>query len=354
MTITVILCTYNRAGRLSEALESVLASALPPGVEWEILVVDNNSTDQTRAVATEFCRRYPDRVRYLFEACQGLSNARNAGIREANGNVLVFMDDDVTVEPNWLHNLTKPLLEGSWVGAGGPIRLQRDFIPPRWLRVKGPFSMGGALAALFDLGDTPAELRQPPYGTNMAYAKSMFQKYGAFRTDLGRSGDNLIGMEDTEFGERLLAAGERLWYEPSAVVYHPILQERVSKRYFLAWWFGCGRATVRERGPQPGVLGVPRHFLSAGMVALVLFAGCVPSIHRSDSSESAWFGCMRARLPRTIDSGATRSLRELQNLPLCEEFTEPMLRAFHGRCFFSMFMRLTRTDINSELFGTRM
>jgi glycosyltransferase involved in cell wall biosynthesis len=268
VNITVILCTYNRANRLGEALESVLASALPSDLEWEILVVDNNSTDHTCAVATEFCHRYPGRVRYLFEARQGLSAARNAGIQEANGDVLAFMDDDVTVGPIWLNNLTSPLLGGSWVGAGGPIRLQRDFIPPRWLRLKGPFSMGGALAALFDLGDTPAELRQAPYGTNMAYAKSMFQKYGGFRTDLGRSGNNLIGMEDTEFGARLLAAGERLWYEPSAVIYHPVLQERVSKKYFLSWWFGCGRATVRERGSRPAVLGVPRYFLSAGMVAL--------------------------------------------------------------------------------------
>jgi glucosyl-dolichyl phosphate glucuronosyltransferase len=268
MKITVILCTYNRASCLSEALESVLASALPPGLEWEILVVDNNSSDQTCAVAKEFCRRYLGRVRYLFEARQGLSIARNTGIQEADGDVLAFMDDDVTVGPLWLQNLTAPLLDGPWAGAGGPIRLQRDFTPPDWLRLEGSFSMGGALAALFDLGDIPAELHQAPYGTNMAYAKSVFQKYGSFRTDLGRSANNLIGKEDTEFGARLLAAGERLWYQPSAVVYHPVLQERVSKKYFLAWWFGCGRATVRERGSRPGVLGIPRYFFSAGMVAL--------------------------------------------------------------------------------------
>lgn len=268
MKITVILCTHNRAGCLGEALQSVLASELPSSVEWEVLVVDNNSSDQTCAVAKEFCLRYPGRVRYLFEEHQGLSFARNAGIQEARGDVLAFMDDDVTVGPMWLQNLTAALLDGSWTGAGGPIRLQGNFVPPRWLRLEGSFSMGGALAALFDLGETPVELRQAPYGTNMAYAKSMFQKYGGFRTDLGRNGSSLIGKEDTEFGARLLAAGERLWYEPSAVVYHPVLQERVSKRYFLAWWFSCGRATVRERGTRPGVLGVPRYFFSAGMVAL--------------------------------------------------------------------------------------
>lgn len=259
MKITVILCTYNRAGRLREALESALASALPSGLEWEILVVDNNSTDLTRAVAKEFCRRYPDRVRYLFEARQGLSNARNAGIQEAGGDVLAFMDDDVTVESMWLQNLTAPLLDGSCAGAGGPIRLQENFIPPRWLRLKGPWSMGGALAALFDLGDTPAELRQAPYGTNMAYAKSMFQRYGGFRTDLGRSANNLIGKEDTEFGERLLAAGERLCYVPSAVVNHPVHRERLKKKYFRSYYYAHGRAAARQAGKRLSILRVPRY-----------------------------------------------------------------------------------------------
>src|ERR1700674_3637704 len=85
MMITVILCTYNRAHSISKALESVLASVLPPALEWEVLVVDNNSKDHTRAAANEFCLRHPGRVRYLFEALQGLSNARNTGIREARG-----------------------------------------------------------------------------------------------------------------------------------------------------------------------------------------------------------------------------------------------------------------------------
>src|ERR1035438_10111695 len=148
MKVSVVLCTYNRCQSLARALESIAASQMPECVDWEVLVVDNNSKDRTREVTVECCLRYPGRVRYLFEARQGLSNARNAGIQEASGEVLAFMDDDVTVEPNWLRNLTSPLFGGTWVGAGGPIRLQRAFVPPRWLRLTGPFSMGGALAAL--------------------------------------------------------------------------------------------------------------------------------------------------------------------------------------------------------------
>ena len=109
MKISVILCTYNRCQSLTRALESVAASQMPNSLDWEILVVDNNSKDRTREVMSEFCLRHPGRVRYLFEAQQGLSNARNAGIREAHGEIIAFTDDDITVEPTWLQNLTASL-----------------------------------------------------------------------------------------------------------------------------------------------------------------------------------------------------------------------------------------------------
>ena len=118
MKITVILCTYNRCTILAKALNSVAASRLPESIEWEVLVVDNNSSDRTREVVEDYCRRFPGRFRYLFEPQQGLSYARNAGIREGRGYVLAFMDDDVTVEPEWLQNLTACLQDGEWAGAG--------------------------------------------------------------------------------------------------------------------------------------------------------------------------------------------------------------------------------------------
>src|SRR5690349_7477494 len=98
---------------------------LSESVEWEVLVVDNNSSDQTREVVDEFCRRYPGRFRYLFESRPGKSCALNAGVREARGAVVAFMDDDVTVEPTWLQELTAALHNGQWAGAGGRILPQR-------------------------------------------------------------------------------------------------------------------------------------------------------------------------------------------------------------------------------------
>src|SRR5215472_12967431 len=105
-SVTVVVCTYNRCRDLAVALESIAASEMPSSVWWEVLVVDNNSTDETRDVVHAFCERNADRFRYIFEPKQGLSHARNAGIANSYGEVLAFTDDDVTVSPAWLRHLT--------------------------------------------------------------------------------------------------------------------------------------------------------------------------------------------------------------------------------------------------------
>lgn len=266
MKITVILCTLNRCQSLAKTLEGVAASRLPESVEWEVLVVDNNSTDRTAEVVEDFCRRYPGRFRYVFEPKPGKSFALNTGIRQAQGDVLAFLDDDVTVDPRWLGNLTAPLKEGEWAGTGGRTLLAEPFEPPPWLALGKPYHMGGVLAAMCDLGDQACEIEpsRAPYGVNMAFKKAMFEKYGLFRTDLGPSPNRRVPRpnEDTEFGRRLMAKGERLRYEPSAIVYHPVPKERVRKDYFLTWWFDYGRALIREKGESPPVWRIPRHYFS--------------------------------------------------------------------------------------------
>jgi len=270
-TITVILCTHNRCQSLSKALESVAASEMPSSTVWEVLVVDNNSRDQTREVIEDYCRRHPGRFRYLFEPKPGKSHALNAGIREAHGEILAFIDDDVIVETNWLRNLTASLNGNTWAGAGGRIFPEKNFSPPPWLPLDGPNNMGGILA-LFDLGAAFVELDRPPFGTNMAFQKKMFEKYGGFRLDLGPRPGSELRNEDTEFGRRLLAAGERLRYEPSAKVYHRIPEERLTKGYFLKFCFDHGRALICEAGKRPDIWGIPRRYLTLLKIG-TLFVG---------------------------------------------------------------------------------
>lgn len=263
LDITVVLCTYNRCADLAGALESIAQSAMPESATWEVLVVDNNSTDQTANIVQEFICRYPERFRYLFEPQPGKSYALNAGIAAAQGSVLAFVDDDISVEPTWLWRLTGALLDGEeWAGVGGRTLPAEKFTPPAWLPTTGIHNWIPVVFPYFDLGDQQIELNCAPYGTNMAFRKSVFQKHGGFRIDLGPSPQSQIRNEDTELGRRLLAAGERLRYEPSAVVYHPVPQGRVTQEYFFAWWFDYGRALIIERGDQPNVYGIPRDYLA--------------------------------------------------------------------------------------------
>jgi glycosyltransferase involved in cell wall biosynthesis len=259
MHITVILCTYNRSASLRHALTSATSLVLPESVEWEVLVVDNNSADQTRNVVEDFCKQYPGRFRYLFEAKPGKSNALNAGIREARGDVLAFTDDDITLHPMWLQNLTSALHNHDWAGVGGRILQRWDSPPPRWLHIDGRYWRMSWPLTSFDMGEHTREGNANVNGANMAFHKDVFAKYGGFRTDLGPQPGNEIRCEDTEFGHRLYFCGERVGYEPSAIVYHPVSQSRLTKMYFLTWWFDYGCATVKRINARRVVWGLGSH-----------------------------------------------------------------------------------------------
>lgn len=263
MSVTVILCTYDRCEELRRALQSIAASQMPSSATWEVLVVDNNSTDRTSEVVEDFCRRYPGRFRYLFEPKQGKSYALNAGVANAYGEILAFVDDDVLIGPRWLRNLTTDLHSGEWAGAAGRILPADDFDLPAWLWWQ---QSAGLLCANFDLGNQPTELdiHHPSCGANMAFRKVVFEKYGGFRVDLGPSPDRSVpgASEDTEFARRLMKAGESLRYEPLALVHHGIPQARINKQFFLSRWFDFGRASIVERDDHRDVLGIPWEYLS--------------------------------------------------------------------------------------------
>ncbi len=242
--ISVVICTYNRARTLWKALDSIVTQSLPPEQAWDILVVDNNSKDGTLQVVEEFQNRFPGKLRYVLEREQGISYARNTGIRESRGEILAFIDDDEIAGPGWLESLTSSLHSGEWAGAGGPVVSQWDSQPPVWWSETSPFTLGPLAAWAAD--PRVRSLASPPVGANMAYRRETFNKFGGFRTDLGRVGNVLLHGEDTEFGRRLMASGLRICYEPSAVTLHPVDHVRVNKKYFLNWWFNKGKSDVRE------------------------------------------------------------------------------------------------------------
>ena len=135
---SVVVCTYNRCASLAETLDAIGAQQVPPGFRWELIVVDNNSKDDTRGTVERFAACRPNlAVRYGFEPKQGLSNARNHGIGAATGEFLVFTDDDVLPAADWLATLVQGMREHGCDAAGGYIEPLWQAPPPPWLTACG-------------------------------------------------------------------------------------------------------------------------------------------------------------------------------------------------------------------------
>lgn len=272
---TVLIATYNRATLLGETLDSLRRLRVRPGRQWEVVVVDNNSTDDTRAVVERHGADFPVPLRYLFEARQGRSSALNAGIAAASGDVIAMTDDDVIVDERWLDAACDVLLEkdGAIAYAGGPVEPIWEIDPPVWLDLTRGDLWG--TIAIQDHGDRPfayEEARRVPLGANMAARRSFFAAIGTFRADLGRSSGRLVlGQEVPELLMRARAAGLRGMYLPAMRVRHHIPAKRLTRAYFRRWWFGKGVSRAGLEGVQPltelGVdllrtphlLGVPRY-----------------------------------------------------------------------------------------------
>jgi GT2 family glycosyltransferase len=257
MDISVVLATYNRSKSLRITLQSFSKLCLSAESSVELLVVDNNSKDNTREVTQEFAAQAQFPVRYVFEAKQGRSAALNSGILQAQGEIIVFTDDDVVFHHDWLLNLKRTFDSYHCAAVAGKVVPQWNHAKPDWLDMEGQFAV-----VHFDLGDETKEIRIPPLGANSAFRRGVFQQYGLFRLDLGVNGTrHTITCDDTEFGERLIRAGERIVYCPNAIVYHPVDPERTTKKYFLSWYYYNGISVTRMSGiPAEGVFwfGAPR------------------------------------------------------------------------------------------------
>lgn len=271
---SVLIATFNRSRLLDETLTFLARMPVAAGRTWEVLVIDNNSSDDTKAVVQRHLSRFPVPLRYIFEGRQGRSSALNTGIAQARGRVLAFTDDDVRVEAAWLDAACDTLLDaGAGVHyAGGPVRPIWEVPPPRWLDLTRGDLWG--TIAIQDHGATAVRYetaRKVPLGANMAVRAEVFDVVGGFRADLGRSGGRLVlGQEVPEWLMRARGAGFGGMYVPAMEVHHHIPAARLTPRYFRRWWFGKGvsRAALDRMQPvtelgidlrqTPHILGVPR------------------------------------------------------------------------------------------------
>jgi glycosyltransferase involved in cell wall biosynthesis len=253
--VSVVIPTYNRAARLAETLDRLAELKPRKCTSWEVLVVDNNSSDSTASVIQSRQPAFPVPLRYVFERAQGRSNALNAGIAATTSPVLAFIDDDVVVGDDWLDEAIGPLVraERDVSYTGGPVRPIWEAQRPRWLP-HDRADLWGTIAIL-DYGSEEfifEDRRRVPLGANMAVHRSLIDRVGDFSPRLGRSGGTqLLGQEVPEFLARARTAGAYGLYVPGMVVDHHVPAGRLTKSYFRRWWFGKGRSRAELERMQP-------------------------------------------------------------------------------------------------------
>ncbi|MBO5553001.1 MAG: glycosyltransferase [Paludibacteraceae bacterium] len=229
--LTAIICTYNRARYVGKLLESIAANDLAK-TEYELLLVDNNCTDNTREVCEAFAAAHPDVIfRYTTEPEQGLSAAKNRGIKEAKGDIIVYIDDDALVDPWYLRTYAEWFAtHPETMACGGPIEPLYETSEPDWMT---PYTKA-LLTAWMNYGEKVREYPRGRYpgGGNAAYRKEVFEQVGGFNTALGRKGGNLMGSEEKDIFDKMHTLNMQILYLPEPVLHHCIPQAKLEKPYF--------------------------------------------------------------------------------------------------------------------------
>jgi glycosyltransferase involved in cell wall biosynthesis len=244
MDASIIVCTYNRSESLRDTLNALRSQKTIADRQWEVIVVDNNSKDHTRQVVVETQGIWP-LLRYEFEPKQGLSYARNYGIARAQGDVILFTDDDVLPEADWLETTLTGLEKYQADACGGYIAPIWETPPPAWLTER----FYGFLAIRTDRTDDHplTAASQTPFGANMAIKKRVLEQVGGFDISRGRKGSVLASGEDGELFERILAAGFKAVFLGQSRVHHKVESFRLTKRYFRRWRFQTSRNIAQSK-----------------------------------------------------------------------------------------------------------
>ena len=241
--LSVAICTYNRVDRLRKALDALACQTLPQS-QFEILVIDNASTDDTKMVVSDIQTTLSN-LHYLYEPVQGLSRARNTAMQAATTPYISYLDDDAIPCQQWAEKILTTFLTvtPTPVGVGGPIYPLWETTQPAWMQPEMEF-----LFSILDCGDQPHWLQFPkfPFGANMSYQREALLKAGGFKENLGRKGSNLLSCEEYLLNRTLTKAGGRFYYVPEASVEHWIPKTRTCSTWLLqrSYWQGRSEAVV--------------------------------------------------------------------------------------------------------------
>lgn len=240
--VSFIICTYNRASYLNDTLDSLLKHG-STDFSYEVLVIDNNSDDETSAIIeqkAEAAKKSGYTIRSFKETNQGLSHARNRGIKEARSENLVFFDDDIrateSLIPAWCTYFEE---DSESQAAGGRIHVQFDAPRPGWM---SHFLL--PLLGYHDLGNQQKEYPpgKYPFGGNMGFRKALLNEIGDFNTELGRKGSQLYAAEEKELFQRIRSHPVPVRYLPDAFLYHRVNASRLKKTFIRKQAMGLGRS----------------------------------------------------------------------------------------------------------------
>jgi glycosyltransferase involved in cell wall biosynthesis len=292
MRVTVAIPTFNRAALLRQTLAGIAEQDYPLE-RYEVLVIDNNSTDATAGVAAEFSSG-KFRFRCIGETKQGLDHARNRAIVEARGDIILFADDDILVGRDWIAQMVAPFAvhPGAKIGAvgGEVIPVFPDGLP-RWISGwHSPLAFRGEAGPLGE--------KQCPMGANLAIPRWVFERLGSFHTALDRAAGNYFSGGDSEMIRRIRSAGLEIWFAPAAAVRHQMPASRTTFAYAAKHAFDSARSRVMDRAGQPNSTAYLLSRLAGNLgkaPALALLAVGLALIGRTGDSKKAlvraWRSC---------------------------------------------------------------
>jgi len=277
--LSIIICTYNRCDSLKDVLNSLNSQVSFGSGRVEALVVDNNSNDRTREMVEETSRDFPIPLRYVFELRQGISLARNRGVEESQGDILVFADDDVILEKDWVINILDLCQRHHFAAAGGRVLPLYPPDTPDWVLSNRDILRGPVLCHDFGPEIKPYDKNMDPFvGANLIVLRTTFEEFGLFNTDIVR-GQDTMG-EDTELFLRLAKKGKCLIYCGSVCLKHKADPKRMNLKYLARWHMraGCFYAIRHEDESQEELAcwyGVPRYLFRRLFFSLL---GFVPGL----------------------------------------------------------------------------
>lgn len=285
MKASIIIPTHNRADVLLLCLGAVSRLKTDPS-SFEVLVVDNLSTDNTKDVCIGFAKKHPNlSVRYIFESTQGVSYARNRGVKEAQGEIICLLDDDSPPTPEWLDHLLQPFSDPTVGCAGGQSipDFQGQQVPD-WLKgdLRGLLSGYGLP---FNEPTPVSRWEHYPLSCNMAIQRKLFDELGYFRIDLDRTGTQALAAGDTEMADRIHKAGWKVMYVPNAPVRHIVSPGRLTKAHIYRIGRGLAESHVILTADS-NPLHILRWFASDMWYALRMFFWFIVALIKR---KSLWF-----------------------------------------------------------------